>query len=239
MNNRSITLAFVAAATALSACSIREARIATPSYFAVETERLELRGMGGATNGDFDVAGSRGLFTRGAERLGIFDPLLVRHRGGGEFRIAGPLTGHELAGRCAYRQTEVNPGPLAVTPQRFAYRCEFARDGRPIDAELVIEDPQSGFGTLHGRSERRGTLWFEGQRISLRSIHRDQGGGLPVPHPLGYMFEADGRQIGAVDLNGLDKTLFVPRAEPQREAVIAAALALAILWDPAEVQPDS
>lgn len=239
MRSPSIILALAATATVLAACSIREGRIAVPSQLAEEAERLELRGMGGGRSGGFDLAGNRGLFTRRADRLGIFDPLFVGHRGGGSFTIAGPATGRALAGRCAYREAKVDVGPFSLTPQRLAYRCEFARDGRPIEAELVIEDPQSAFGTLHGRSERRGMLWFEGQRITVRSIHRDQGGGLPVPHPLGYMFEADGGEIGAVDLNGANKTLYVPRSEPQREAVIAAALALAILWDPAEVQPDS
>jgi hypothetical protein len=37
-----------------------------------------------------------------------------------------------------------------------------------------------------------------------------------------------------VDLNGGTKTIFAPRAGPEREAVLAASLALSILWDPDE-----
>lgn len=235
MTNRLAALAaFAFAGLSLAGC-VREARIAMPSQLAASAERIELRGLGGGTGGSFTLGGEEGRFTRGAERLGIFDPLLVRHSGGGSFRIEAPGGGSELAGRCAYREGQVNLGPVSLTPQRLAYRCEFARGGRPIDAGLAIEDPQGAFGTLHGRSERRGTLWFEGERIDVRSVHRDEGGGLPLPHALGYMFEADGVEIGAVDLNGGNKTLFVPHAGKRREAVIAAALALSIFWDPAEL----
>jgi hypothetical protein len=46
-------LAAAAACLTLSACSIREGRIATPADFAATTEQLELRGMGGGRKGDF------------------------------------------------------------------------------------------------------------------------------------------------------------------------------------------
>ena len=228
MRTGTVTLAALAAIS-LGGCAIRDARIAMPSELAASAERLELRGMGGGTGGDFELAGARGRFNRSAERLALLDPLLVRHSGGGSFALAASAGGPELAGRCRYQERQVNAGPVAVTPGRFAYVCGFARGGVPIDAELVIEDPQSAFGTLHGRAERRGTLFFEGRRLAVRSIHRDAGGGLPAPTPLGYLFEADGEAVGAVDVNGTGKTLFAPREGPLREAVLAGGLALAIL----------
>jgi hypothetical protein len=231
------TLAALAAAGLSLAGCVREARIAMPAELAASTERLELRGLGGGTSGAFDLAGARGRFTRGAERLAILDPALVRHRGGSSFELAASPKAGALGGLCSYREGRVTIGPVSVTPRRLAYACDFARDGRPLAAGLVIEDPAGAFGTLHGRSERIGTLWFEGREIGVRSIHRDAGGGLPVPHALGYMFEAEGREIGAVDLNGTNKTIFAPRSGPDREAVIAGAVALSIFWDPAEVQP--
>ena len=225
-----ISLAVIAAATSLSACSIREARIAMPSDSA--TEQLELTGMGGGTAGEFRLADGAGRFTRGAERLGIFDPLLVRHRGGGSFRFASP-TMPEIASRCSYREGTVSVGPISVTPRRLAFHCEFARNGRPIDAALILHDPQGPLGTLHGRDEREGVLFYDGRQIAVRSIHHDQAGGLPSPTALGYAFVADGRQIGAIDLNGPNKTIFAPLGGPEREAVIAASIALSTFWDPA------
>lgn len=213
---------------------VREAHIAMPSELAA-AERIELTGMNGASRGRLELAGAQGEFTRSAERLSIADSLLVRRRGGGTFRISGPGIEGELSGSCGYRESEIDAGPVHVTTARFAYACDFRRDGRPIAAELVIEDPAGAAGTLHGRTERVGTLFFEGLEIELGSIHRDSGGGLPVPHALGYSFEAQGRPLGAVDLNGSNKTLYLPRDARRREAVIAGSLALAVLWDPAVV----
>jgi hypothetical protein len=221
---------------ALSACSVREARIGVSPALAGSTEQIELTGMGAGQRGDFRLAGSSGTFTRSAERLGIFDPLLVRHRGGGQFQLGALQGTADLAGRCSYREGIVQAGPLSITPDRLVFHCDFARDGRPIDASLVIADPASSWGAMHGRHERNGMLVYEGREIAVRSIHRDGGGGLPSPNALGYSFSVDGREIGAVDLNGLNKTLYVPSTGPDREAVIAASVALSTFWDPAIVQ---
>lgn len=233
---KSAFLIAAAAAISLSGCTVREARMALPSDFAVTTDRLELRGMGGGTSGRFQLAGVPGTFTRSAERLEAFRPKLVRNSGGGSFDLQSSPLGPQISGRCRYREGEVTAGPISVTPRRLAYYCRFERDGRPLAADLVLEDPKSALGTFHGRAERVGRLFIEGQEIGIRSVHRDQGGGLPAPNAIGYMFEAAGREVGAIDINGPGKTLYVPHDPQLREAVTAASLALAIFWDPADVQ---
>lgn len=228
--------ALLFAAASLSAC-VREAHIATPGELAQQSDRLELRGMGGGTRGDFRLAGATGHFTRSAERLGLFDPLLVDNRGGGSFIVSGGEIDGELYGRCRFTRREVNVGPITATPDRLLYLCEFGRDGRRLDAELVLEETRDSKGALFSKAERKGELNFEGQRIAIRSIHRDQGGGLASATPLGYLFEAEGRGVGAIDLNGANKTFYAPRNPETRQAVIAAGLALSIFWDPADVDP--
>lgn len=225
-------LAVVALAAALSGC-VREARIAVPSDVAAATERLELSGMGGGNGGSFRLAGASGRFTRSSQRLGLFDPLVVARRGGGSFSVT--LPDGELSGDCQFRERELNAGPVSVATKAFAYRCDFRRDGRPIAAALVLEESRGSSGALLSKRERRGSLFFEGRELGLRSIHKDAGGGLATAAPLGYALEADGRQVGAIDLNGTNKTLFVPVSGAEREAAIAAGLALSILWDAAEV----
>jgi hypothetical protein len=232
-----ILLAAAAASLTLSACSVREGRIAVPPAFGATTERLELRGMGGGRSGDFRLAGVPGSFSRSADRLGIFDPLLVRNSGGGSFTLAASPLGPQLSGRCRYREREINAGPISVTPGRLGYHCLFRSQGRPLAAELVLIDPKSALGTVHGQSRRVGYLAIEGREIGIRSIHRDARGGLPPPTPLGYIFDADGLEVGAIDVNGTNKTLHVPRDPQFREAVIAAGLALSIFWDPADIWP--
>jgi hypothetical protein len=233
-----LVVAALGIATALSGCMVREARIALAPGLAESAERIELTGMGGGRSGDFQLGQGSGTFTRSAERLGVFDPLLVRHRGGGAFRLRESTDGIELAGRCSYREGIVNAGPVSVTPGRLVFHCDFARGGRRIDASFMIAHPKSALGTLHGRDERTGMLVYEGREIAVRSIHRDIAGGLPTSTALGYSFSANGREIGAVDLNGLNKTLYVPRSGPDREAVIVASVALSTFWDPAIVQQD-
>jgi hypothetical protein len=141
--------------------------------------------------------------------------------------VADAAPGVDLAGRCRFRETELNLSSFSLTPGRLSFHCGFARGGRPISAELVLTDPKSAFGTLHERWGRRGILLFEEQEIEVSSIHRDQGGGRPVHDALGYAFELDSRQIGAVNLNGAE-TIYAPRDLLHREAVIAAGLALSI-----------
>lgn len=227
---KGITVAALFGATLLTgACSIREAQIRTPASLAA-AERLEISGMGGGTRGSFRLAGLEGRFTRGAERLAVFDPLLVRNSGGGSFQLQ--QSAGTLEGSCGYRERELNVGPISARLQKFAYRCLFARDGRPIDAELTIAESGDSPGSMLMKRERRGTLLFDGRTYQLRSVHRDAGGGLEMATPLGYTIEHDGKAVAAVDLNGTNKTLFIAPGV-DREAMFAAGLALSVLWDPA------
>jgi len=224
-------LLFCAVAAALGGC-VEHARVAVPSDLAATTERLEIKGMGAGTRGTFGLAGAQGRFYRSSESASAFGD--VRKRGGGSFTVGPPAVAEELSGFCDFSEREIRPGRgIAVTTDRLIYGCAFEREGRRIEAELVVE-AADGRGTAMFRHEREGYLLFEGQRIELKSIHSFDDGKLPTITPLGYSFHSNGAQIGAIDLNGLDKTLFAPRQGPEREAVIAAALALAIFWDPAD-----
>ena len=71
--------------------------------------------------------------------------------------------------------------------------------------------------------------------LELRSVHRVQGSPLPLEAPIGYVFLADGRAVGAVELNGLSPRVWRPAVGlPLRDGVTHAALTLALLWDPAQ-----
>jgi hypothetical protein len=218
-----------AAAMMLSGC-IRDSRIALPSDFGAGSETLDLTGMGLGQRGDFVLAGTAGRFTRGAEQLSLHNAFLVRNSGAGSFSYAG------LEGACRYRETAVNVGAVSVDARPFAYHCFFGRDGAQV-GELVIEEETGTVGSMLSKRGRRGFLLFDGVRYEVTSIHRDQGGGLAAAAPLGYRFGAGGRTVGAVDLNGTNKTLFAPRGGAAREAMFAGGLALSVLWDPAVINP--
>ena len=220
------------AAVGLTGCTgIREARMVLPPAVASDSDALRLTGVGIGRSGDFKLAEAPGRFTRSADRLTLFDQTFVGRTGASSFTLAGGL-----AGECRYRETEVNAGIVSLKSDRFALRCGFSRDGRRLAAELLLEADEGPLGRLDGSARRIGTLWYDGVEKTVRSVHRDRAGGLPTRAPLGYVFETDGRSIGAVETNGVDRVVYLPRTSQYREAVVAGALAVATFWDPADVE---
>lgn len=213
------------AAVMLSGC-IREARIVMPSELTASTEALQISGMGLGRRGDFKLAGMDGRFTRGADSLSFSGDLLVSNSGGGSFRYAG------LEGTCRYREQEVNVGVFSTRTKPFAYHCYLDRNGVPA-GELLIREERGTTGAMLSKRGREGYLIFDNVRYDIKSVHRLEGGRLATATALGYRFDVAGRSVGAVDLNGPNKTLFAPRVGASREAIFAGALALSVLWDPA------
>ena len=216
---------------ALTGCT--EAHIAMPSDVAANTERLELTGMGGWQEGRFRLGHSEGRFSRRATQTTLFDTF-VRNAGGGTFEIIGPEVDGGLVGRCGFDEREVNLRIVVVPDGRLTYTCRFDRNGRQVDGGLFLAEVPNGSGLLAGRT-RAGELQMGQLTVGIRPVHHAQGGGLPAGMPLGYAFDIAGRQIGAVDLNGTNKTIYAPRAPgPERDAVLMASLALSVFWDPGE-----
>jgi hypothetical protein len=237
--NMSVSKAHLAALTAsvlLSGCTITGAAINAPADLLLNTDQLDVRGIGGRRSGRFTVGGVPATFTRSSDRVAFFDPLVVTRSGGGSFTLSASPIAPELAGRCSFRQTEMNHGPISLTPGRLSYHCEFTREGKKIDAYLSLRDSDGPAGSLTGKLSREGHIQYGSVEMRIVSVHRPQGGGLDSPAPLGYHFSAAGRIIGAVDVNGPGKTIYAPRSGAEREAVIAASLALAVFWDPADTQ---
>jgi hypothetical protein len=218
-----------------AACSaIQPAQMALPPELPARTESIAIEGMGGSTRGSFRVAGTSGSFTRSAQRLALFDELAVFDWGGTSFTLAGPPA---VAAVCKMRQTTVNIGIVGFSPKPMAYECDFRIDGQPVAARFSLQESRDGTGTLTAQAQRRGLLQWPGSTLALRSVHQVQGSPLPLQTPIGYVFEAQGRAVGAIELNGLTPALWLPPAgDPQlRQAVLVAAVALAVFWDPAQL----
>jgi hypothetical protein len=65
-----------------------------------------------------------------------------------------------------------------------------------------------------------------------------QGSPLPLEQPIGYVMSHEGRPVGAIELNGSTPRLWRPAlSDALAEPVTLAALALALLWDPAGAVP--
>jgi hypothetical protein len=185
-----------------------------------------VQGLGGKREGEFVLAGTPGRFERSASRLSLFDDLMAFDRVGASYRTA-PSQGAAVAASCRGRQTEATVGVLSGAPRPYEVRCQFSGG---VSGEMVLAAPSAVPGT---RAERRGSVNAGGVTLALESVHRVQGSPLPLEQPIGYVFTQDGRAVGAIELNGTPRLWRPPAGTPAHDAVTQAALALALLWDPA------
>lgn len=81
-------------------CSVRVAQIPLSPAILAATEPLAVTGLGAGRGGTFALHGVEGRFSRGADRLGILDPLLLSRTGGGRCSHPGSPTRPEVAGSC-------------------------------------------------------------------------------------------------------------------------------------------
>lgn len=230
MRQRKIRFAAVAvlAVATLSGC-VTVARMVIPTGLSERAERVEVTGLGAGTRGRTTVLGQSLEFTRSASRLALFDERLVTDRGRVYFTLqaAGQPA---LPVNCGMKQRSVTLGVVGFEAKPFAFECTL---GGPTPATLSVQEGRSGVRTL--KAERRGELRFDGRSVALRSVHEVQGGALPLAAPIGYAFEEAGRPVAAVEINGLTPVLLLPATggAALRQRVLQAALALALLWDPA------
>lgn len=229
-----------AVVTMLTGCGmVRSAEMALPA-FATPVERLELTGLGGWTSGSFQMAGYSGRFSRRESRLGLFDPYFVSNRGGSSFVVTGPDLVGQVEAECGMIRNTVNVKSISVDVSKMIYRCAFALDGQPLNADFRLVDSIDSVEAMMSVSERRGEVLLNGTRLTVRSTNRIVGSSLPTETPIGYVMEWAGAPMGAVELNGSEPVLYLPvGTDPDvRGAVILAAVSLSVFWDPANSMLD-
>jgi len=206
---------------ALAGCA--SAQMSLPANLAAAS-RTEFVGIGGWAKGDFTAGPWSGRYERSASQLSYLAPL-VENRGHSEFTLE--RTGSEpIQGQCRMRENSVDLGLVEVTTRPMAYRCELPA------GFLELQEVTGGH---INRYERRGRIALGGETVEIRSVHHIAGTSLPTSTPIGYVFEQQGRPVGAVELNGRPALLIEPGASPQLERTLTlAALALGVFWDPAK-----
>lgn len=227
----------VALAVAVSACaSLEPAKMAMAPQLMATTEQISVSGIGGGTRGSYRAGESSGQFTRSESRLVVFDMVDTRY-GGATFTLSEPSIEGQIEARCTVRERSINLGEnVSFTPQRMAYGCDFTINGRPFPARFEIQEARSGLAGALMKRERRGEIALDREILQIRSVHNLEGSPLQTATPIGYVFEQNGRQVGAVELNGTPRMFLPPNgADPSlRRAVVAGSMALALLWDPAD-----
>lgn len=217
----------------LVACGVvRTAQMEQPAGIADVTRAAAIEGLGGGRQGTFRVDGNQGTYSRSADRLELFGDTAVFDRGGATFRIEGPDFPAPVAATCTFRRTTAQLSIVGFTPRAFEYACRF--DG--IAADLVLQEGAATVQTL--QAPRRGYIRAADTTLTLHSEHRLVGAVVPVAAPAGYVMERGGvtrQAVATIELNGMTPQLRLPprSAADERRAALLAALAVALLWDPA------
>ncbi|WP_338241680.1 hypothetical protein [Aurantiacibacter hainanensis] len=209
--------------------------MALPAPLTDTSERIPFDNMSGWTHGRFSAGEYVGGYERGLDRLTVGD-LFQRTDGHAEFTIAGPGISTTIEGYCSVRKRALAFDDIEFRPRPMAYRCDLEADGRAIPARLEVQEDRRGLENALTRNARRGEIGLAGEIVSFRLVHSLAGSSWPVEDSIGYVFEQDGRAIGALELNG-KPVLILPQGTEigKRRAMMVAAVALATFWDPATI----
>ena len=133
------------------------------------------------------------------------------------------------------RQSTVNINVAGFAAKPLAYTCDSARDGIALSWRMAVWEGRSPLNPQPLQAERHGEIVVGETRLARRSTHAIAGTAIPASTPIGYLLERDGHAVAAIELNGTSPAVFLPRqaSAEQQQAVVLAALALAVLWDPA------
>lgn len=214
------------------------ARIDVPAELEASAERLPVAGFGGRNRGSFEFEGYEGEFTRGESRLGIFDPLYVANRGKSSFTLRRKGSGEQVGGSCRMEKNALTIGIVTVDPKKMSYVCEIRASGQAHTARLVLGQPKAaGFKErLLAKDRRHGELQLYGHYLTMQSVHGYKGTSIGSQSPVGYLLLQGDRVVAALELTDVNPTIIIARdmSTEVRETVLTAALALAVLRDPAD-----
>lgn len=227
-------LALLTLPVLVSACAaFPPAQMRLPPPLAEQSVQIPVEGIGGWTRGRFRAGGFSGDYERSENRLAFFDTF-IRNSGHSQFAIAGPGISSTIEAGCRMHERALDFGIVAFTPKRMAYRCELTADGRAIPARFELQEVRTGLGGALNVRERRGEIALGGETVQIRSVHKLVGSPIEMANPIGYVFEQNGRPVGAVEINGTPVVTIADFAdEGLVRTIIVAAMALAIFWDPA------
>lgn len=225
-------LLVIPATLALASCAaFQPARMRLPDNLAAITTTV-LRGLTGWNTGRFEAGDYLGTFRR-SESTEILADSFTRRAARAGFTVSGPGLESAIEGRCRMEERSLD-AEVEIAFEPMAYSCDFASEGQAIPARLELREVEDG-STAAYRHERRGEFELDGERIEIASVHDVEGIANGTITPIGYVFEKDGQPVGALDLSsGPELKLPADIEEDLVSALTVAALALAVLPDPAE-----
>ncbi len=219
------------AAISASACAITPAEMARPVALQ-SAAATPITGIGGGERGSFAVGQNTGSFSRSATKLSFFDLFNMRD-GGANFTLQGADFQNGLQVACTMRERSVTIDIVEFKPGPMALGCDVRSGGQIAPVMLEVQEAAADFTN---REQRRGRVMVDGAALDIRSVHEIAGSAFPTAAPMGYVFERNGVAIGGVDLNNGPAMFEAPGASAaDRRAVVLAAVALSVFWDPANI----
>jgi hypothetical protein len=213
--------ALAAAALVAAGCAgLPALEMALPSELA-GVEPVKVRGIGGGRSGEWRIGDLQGRFDRGADRVDWFGLVQTDSVGAGYSVLGGEAVPSGV--RCRGRQATVTWRIVEVPVKPYGVECRWTHG-----AELRLAAV-----THPTRDERVGSYRAGELTLEVRSVHAAKGSPLTLQEPVGYLFLDGGRAVGAVELNGTLRLWRPDAGSALQHPVTEAALALALLWDPA------
>jgi hypothetical protein len=149
-----------------------------------------------------------------------------------DFTVTAPSLPQEVSASCAGKEGLVQLLFVTFDRDDIYYDCAIQNGGKAETFRLALSKGSLG-KKITGGAQRAAEMTWNGKtyRAETRRI-----GGFPLALTgvSGYAVSRDGVDIGALDLNGIRPTFYLPLAgSPDRDAVAVMALTLFFFQDPA------
>lgn len=232
---RNLVLAFLLLGNL--AFALKTAQMQLPPDFMSLAERNPISGFGGHNKGSFSLDNFHGEFTRGESRMSLLNSLYVSNKGQSSFLLQDASSTEIISASCAMKKSAVTIDVLTFDPKKMSYQCDFTKAGQLLGSRLVLGQPKAEGvkEKLYAKDLRRGEAILFDQHLLIESVHKYEGSKLQSPAPVGYLLRDGEQVVAALELTDVNPTLFIMReaSENLRHSVLATALALAVLRDPA------
>lgn len=221
----------------LAIAGLNTAQMELPAEFGARAERIDISGFGGHNKGKFSFADFSGEFTRGESRLSVMDSAYVSNKGKSSFTLRDAGSAEILSAACQMKKGAVTIDIVTFDPKKLSYQCDFTHGDNLLGARLVVGQPKAkGMKEkMLAKDLRRGESNIFEQHLVIESVHRYKGSKFQSQPPVGYLLLQGDEVVAALELTDVNPTLYVALDVPGelRHSILATALSLAVLRDPA------
>ncbi|EHH1186560.1 hypothetical protein OC513_14310 [Vibrio vulnificus] len=183
-------------------------------------------------DGTFDLTGLyKGQYSRHASNSSWFDTISTS-KGEMAANITNTQNNQMWTMSCSGGGTSVNYMGVQFGGNK-PYQCTIFQAGEQV-GQFVMQE-KSAVIDLSLEKKETGYIEVGDTRFELETVHTSEGLLMPLESPLGYSFKHNGREIAAVQTNGMLTVQWLPELTSHEQDVLAiGAIAGALSWRPKE-----